>query len=278
MYAAKRERNSVRFYDPTMGRDYLQNIRIEQRLRDALRSAAIHMAYQPQVDGEGHVIGIEALARWHDDELGVVDPRRFIAIAEASGFIGEVGDYIVDHVFADAYRLRAHFPRRLRLSINISIRQFMQPMFAQMLVDRFQAAGLPQVRLVVEITESLFMEDHGMVMDELDRLRRAGVRISLDDFGTGYSSLALLRTLPVDELKIDKSFVDHVETDPNTRKLVQSVVAIGKNHGMSVVAEGVEEQSQFELLSADGCDAFQGYLFARPMSPDALIGYLQRTA
>jgi EAL domain-containing protein (putative c-di-GMP-specific phosphodiesterase class I) len=224
------------------------------------------------------VIGVEALARWDDEELGRVDPRRFIAIAEASGFINDVGDYIVDHVFGDAYRMRAHFPRPLRMSINISIRQFMQPRFAQRLVERFRNAGLPQVRLVVEITESLFMEDHGLVMEELERLRSAGIRISLDDFGTGYSSLALLRTLPVDELKIDKSFIDYLEGDPNTRKLVQSVVAIGKNHGMAVVAEGVEQQSQFALLRADGCDAFQGYLFARPMRPGRLIEYLDRSA
>jgi diguanylate cyclase (GGDEF)-like protein len=276
MYAAKRERNSVRFYDPSMGRDYLENIRIEQRLRDALATAAIRMAYQPQVDADGRVVGVEALARWRDDELGTVDPRRFIAIAEASGFINELGDYIADRVFDDAWRMRAHFPRRLRLAINISIRQFVQPDFARRLVERVERAGLPQVLLVVEITESLFMEDQRLVFAELERLRAAGIRVSLDDFGTGYSSLALLRTLPVDELKIDKSFIDHVESDPNTRKLVQSVVAIGKNHGMSTVAEGIEQQSQFELLRADGCDTFQGYLFARPMPPDELIDYLER--
>jgi EAL domain-containing protein (putative c-di-GMP-specific phosphodiesterase class I) len=170
--------------------------------------------------------------------------------------------------------MAAAFPRRLRLSINISIRQFMQDGFATGLIQRFEQAGLPQAQLVVEITESLFMEDHALVMAELERLRTAGIRVSLDDFGTGFSSLALLRTLPLDELKIDKSFVDHVETDVNTRKLVQSVVAIGKNHGMGVVAEGVERRSQFDLLCRDGCDAFQGYLFAPPLMPEELLDYL----
>lgn len=274
MYAAKHERNSVRFYEPRMGRNYLENIRIEQRLRLAVDAETIHMAYQPQVDARGRVIGIEALARWDDAELGGVDPRRFIAIAEASGFIDRVGNYIVDHVFTDTHRMAAAFPRRLRLSINISIRQFMQDGFAAGLIERFEQAGLPQAQLVVEITESLFMEDHALVMAELERLRKAGIRVSLDDFGTGFSSLALLRTLPLDELKIDKSFVDHVETDVNTRKLVQSVVAIGKNHGMGVVAEGVERRSQFDLLCRDGCDAFQGYLFAPPLMPEELLDYL----
>ena len=274
MYAAKNERNSARVFEPSMGRNYLENIRIEQKLRAAVEHGEIYMTYQPQVDGEGRVVGIEALARWNDEELGCVDPRRFIAVAEASGFIKQVGEYILRTVLDDARTLQGRVDRELRLSINISIRQFMQSDFSARLIEQVANADLDSIRPVIEITESLFMEDHGLIMEELERLRIADVRVSLDDFGTGFSSLALLRTLPVDELKIDKSFIDHVESDENARKLVQSVVAIGKSHGMSLVAEGVETRRQFELLRADGCDTFQGFLFARPMPLDELIDWL----
>jgi EAL domain-containing protein (putative c-di-GMP-specific phosphodiesterase class I) len=152
----------------------------------------------------------------------------------------------------------------------------MQPEFSARLIEQVAAADLDRVRPVIEITESLFMEDHGLIMEELERLRIADVRVSLDDFGTGFSSLALLRTLPVDELKIDKSFIDHLETDDNARKLIQSVVVIGKSHGMSLVAEGVETERQFELLRADGCDTFQGYLFAEPMTFDDMLAFLDQ--
>ncbi|MGK7295117.1 MAG: putative bifunctional diguanylate cyclase/phosphodiesterase [Candidatus Wenzhouxiangella sp. M2_3B_020] len=274
MYAAKNERNSARFFEPSMGRNYLENIRIEQKLRAAVEQGEVYMTYQPQVDRDGVVVGVEALARWDDEDLGGVDPRRFIAIAEASGFIKQVGDYILRTVLDDARALQEHLDREMRLSINISIRQFMQPEFSARMIEQVAEADLDRIRPVIEITESLFMEDHGLIMEELERLRIAGVRVSLDDFGTGFSSLALLRTLPVDELKIDKSFIDHLESDDNARKLIQSVVAIGKSHGMSLVAEGVETERQFELLCADGCDTFQGFLFARPMPLLDFIAWL----
>jgi diguanylate cyclase (GGDEF)-like protein len=274
MYAAKKERNSARFYEPSMGGRYLRSIRIEQNLKGAVDHGLVRTVYQPQVGVDGHLVGFEALARWHDAELGSIEPRRFIPVAEASGFIGALGDYILERCLDDARLLEARQKHPLRLAINVSVRQFRQTRFAERFIERVERAALDRTRLVVEITENLFMDDHGLIMHELEQLRMAGVRVSLDDFGTGFSSLGLLRSLPVDELKIDKSFIDNLAFDPAARNLVQSMVAIAKNHGMVLVAEGVETAEQFEILRDDGCDVFQGFLFAKPMERDQVLDYL----
>jgi len=274
MHAAKHQHNSVRFYDPEMGRDYLKNIRIEQRLRAAVDCGAIELYYQPQYFIDAQLFGIEALARWHDPELGDIAPERFIPIAEASGLIDRLGDYIAERAFSDCKGLQERLSQPLRLSLNVSVRQFRIPEFTSRLIDRVAAAGLEPTRLVLEITESLFMEDLERIMVELEQLRAVGIRISLDDFGTGFSSLSLLRSLPVDELKIDKTFVEPLEHDEQSRKLVQSIIAIGKNHGMTLLAEGVQSEQQLALLREDGCDAFQGFLFAKPMPIDELIEFI----
>lgn len=276
MYAAKKDRNSARFYEPAMGGRYLRNIHIEQNLKGAVDQGLVRTVYQPQVDARGRVVGFEALARWHDAELGWIEPRRFIAVAEASGYIRPLGDYILDRCLVDALAIEAHLDHPLRLAINVSVRQFRQSRFAERFIERVERSALKSTQVVVEITENLFMDDHGLVMEELEQLRTAGVRVSLDDFGTGFSSLGLLRSLPVDELKIDKSFIDNLAFDPAARNLVQSMVAIAKNHGMALVAEGVETDEQFEMLREDGCDVFQGFLFARPMGRDQVLDYLAR--
>jgi len=278
MYAAKKERNSARFYEPSMGGRYLRNIRIEQNLKGAVGQGLVRTVYQPQVDAHGQLVGFEALARWQDPELGSIEPRRFISVAEASGFIGPLGEYILDRCLEDARAIESGIDHPLRLAINVSVRQFRENGFAERFIERVERAALERTQLVVEITENLFMDDHGLIMEELDQLRMAGVRVSLDDFGTGFSSLGLLRTLPVDELKVDKSFIDNLAFDPAARNLVQSMVAIAKNHDMVLVAEGVETEEQFEMLRDDGCDVFQGFLFARPMDRDEVVAYLARPA
>lgn len=276
MYEAKFEQNAWRFYAPEMGARYLENVRIEQRLRSAIDAAEIHMVYQPQFDMQGQLVGIEALARWHDAELGEIAPRRFIAIAEASGLIGRLGDYIVERCLDEIGRLGDRIGSPLRLSINISLRQFLMPEFSQRIIERIERLEFKGIHLVLELTESLFMEDRDQVMDQLEQLRLRQIRISLDDFGTGFSSLSLLKDLPVDELKIDRCFISALDEDPYSRALVRSIIAIGKTHGMSLVAEGVESQGQFDALLAEGCDAVQGFLFARPMPIDELEEFLSR--
>jgi len=276
MYEAKHQQNAWRFYAPEMGSRYLENVRIEQRLRAAIDNGEIRMVYQPQFDMQGRMVGIEALARWHDAELGDIAPRRFIAIAEASGLIGRLGDYIIERCLDEVGRLGDRIDGTLHLSINISLRQFLMPEFSTSMLKRLERVKLSGIRIVLELTESLFMEDRDQVTAQLEQLRLREVRISLDDFGTGFSSLSLLKDLPVDELKIDRSFIASLDDDPYSRSLVRSIIAIGKTHGMSLMAEGVESQGQFEALREDGCDAVQGFLFARPMPIDELEALLAR--
>ncbi|NBB93516.1 MAG: EAL domain-containing protein [Gammaproteobacteria bacterium] len=276
MYSAKRDQHSARLYEPTMGRVYLENIQIEQRLRKAVDDGAIHMVYQPQVDPEGRILGVEALARWDDPELGEVGPSRFIAIAETSGLIGRLGDHILECCLADARRIANQRTTPLRWSLNISVRQFLQPDFAERVIERMSEIDRSTIEPVLEITENLFAEDYGSLASGVGKLHRAGIRIALDDFGTGFSSLAMLRDLTIDELKIDKSFIDDLEAHESARKLVQSILAIGRNQGMRVVAEGVETRRQFEILREDGCEVFQGFLFSSAMTMESLIDALTR--
>lgn len=271
MYSAKRHHIPTSLYEPTMGRVYLENIQIEQRLRRALDDGSIHMAYQPQVDAQGRMLGVEALARWHDPELGEVGPSRFVEIAETSGLIARLGDYLLDRCLEDARAIAAQRSEPLLFSINISVRQFLQPEFARQVIRRMRKADLSTIVPVLEITENLFAEDYSSLTAGVKKLHRAGIRIALDDFGTGFSSLAMLRALPIDELKIDKIFVDDLEARHGSRKLVQSILAIGRNHDMRIIAEGVETQRQFEILREDGCEVFQGFLFSKPMSLERLI-------
>ena len=276
MYAAKRHRNTARLYEPAMGRQYLENIEIEQRLRIGMKQHAIRMEYQPQFDARRRLVGIEALARWNDAELGEIAPEQFIAIAEASGLIHRMGDYILDLSLSEIDRLAGELDIPLRLSINISVRQFMGQDFTERLLRLVRELSSPSVRIAIEITESLFMEDLEQITNELERLRIANIGVALDDFGTGYSSLALLRQLPIDELKIDRSFVKELGHDEYMRKLVQTIISIGRTHGAKLVAEGVETEQQFELLKAFGCDGFQGFLFARPLAMPDLEAFLRR--
>ncbi|HSH27300.1 MAG TPA: EAL domain-containing protein [Wenzhouxiangella sp.] len=270
----KRHHKATSLYKPTMGQVYLENIQIEQRLRKALDDGSIYMVYQSQVDAEGKVVGVEALARWHDPELGEIGPTRFVAIAETSGLISRLGDYILERCLDDARQIARCRTAPLLFSVNISVRQFLQPEFARHVIASLGKLDRAPVVPVLEITENLFAEDYGSLAAGVKKLHGAGVGIALDDFGTGFSSLAMLRNLPIDELKIDKSFVDDLETEESSRKLVQSILAIGRNHGMRVVAEGVETQRQFEILRADGCEVFQGFLFSKPLSLERLLDEL----
>jgi len=254
-----------------MGRLYLENIQIEQQLRTAIDDGSVYMVYQPQVDSEGRILGVEALARWVDPELGEVGPSRFVSIAETSGLIGRLGGYILARCLEDARQIAKHRAEPLRFSINISVRQVLHPEFAAGVIERVREVDLSIIVPVLEITENLFAEDYGSLSAGVGQLQEAGIRIALDDFGTGFSSLAMLRDLPIDELKIDKAFVDDLEARDGARKLVQSIMAIGRHHNMRVVAEGVETQRQFDMLREDGCDVFQGFLFARPMPLEDLL-------
>lgn len=277
LYQSKQRRTTVCIYKPEMETAYLRALTIEQRLRFGLSSRALHMVYQPQVDKHGKMTGLEALVRWQDAELGYVSPAEFVGVAERSGLMIPLGQFVLRTSMAEFSQLSAGSDQPLDLSINISVIQFYQPGFVDTVLDSLEAYGVSADRLVLEITESLFIDSLQQVLRTVCELRGHGIRIAMDDFGTGYSSLSLLRQLPLDELKIDKSFVDAMMDDERASNMIRSIVAIARSHNMSLIAEGVEEESQVEALIAFGCSRFQGYYFGRPAPMDDLKKYLVET-
>ena len=276
MYEAKIERNTYRTYHSDIEDAYVQQSRIEHLLRGATQRGEIHMNYQPQVDSEGHLHGVESLVRWKNPELGMVPPDQFIGVAERTGQMSALGRFILEQSLCDFASLLTRSSHRFSLSINISVRQFAEASFSEDLLANLARFGLETDTVCLEITESTLVEALDRVQQILWFLHRQGLATSLDDFGTGYSSLAILKDLPFNEIKIDKSFVDNITEDESGQHLVRNIISIGHNYGMAVLAEGVETREQFDLLKSYGCDLFQGYYFSRPLTLEALEAYMVR--
>lgn len=273
LYESKKIKNSAHIFADAMQEGFLKNITIEQELRKAIEHHELFMVYQPQMDTKGSVYGVEALLRWNSPSLGFVPPNYFIPLAEASGLMPKIGRFIVETVCEEMHTLQQTLHHMFQVSINISIRQFMDPGFLEHLLKTIDKTQIHRLSITLEVTENLFIEDVHYILPLLNQIKETGIQISMDDFGTGYSSLSMLRKLPVDELKIDKSFVDQMFDDDAAQKMVQNIIAIGKNFGMHLIAEGVETKEQKELLTAFGCDRFQGYYFAKPLPKDELLKF-----
>ncbi|WP_104029381.1 bifunctional diguanylate cyclase/phosphodiesterase [Vibrio jasicida] len=278
MYQAKKERNTYSLFDQQMHVKHLHKMRIEQRLRLAIERQSLFMVYQPQLSVNGEVYGVEALIRWQDEELGFVPPNEFIPLAESSGLMVRLGELIIEKSLIDMARLMATSHQPIQMSINISVKQFIQVNFVDNLLASIEKHGVDQNRITLEITENLFIEDLDKFAPICERLHQLGFKISLDDFGTGYSSLSMLKALPIDEVKIDKSFVDNIEEDEKALNMVQNIIAIGKNFGMKVLAEGVETKQQRDQLAVCGCDLIQGYFYSKPLLFEALIEFAQQSS
>lgn len=274
LFQAKEQKNRAKLFTCAMQHSYLRKITIEQRLRRAIEMQDTFMVYQPQFDKHGQLYGVEALVRWVDDVLGFVPPDEFISIAESSGLMTKLGDIIVQQSIREVSLLQKKLGITFQLAVNISIKQLIQSDFELGLLEIIHKYDFDIHNLTLEITESLFIEDMNKVKPKCQYLNKLGAKISLDDFGTGYSSLSMLRALPIDELKIDKSFIDNIESDPQSLQMVQNIIAIGKIFSLDVLAEGVEEKEQVRILSGYQCDFIQGYLYAKPMPLTALEGYL----
>jgi len=270
LYEAKQSRNDVCTYRTEMEMAYLRRLSVEQRLRYGLASGSLYMVYQPQVNEAQKTVGLEALVRWQDEELGFVSPAEFVEVAEKSGLMVPLGRFVVETSIREYSLLRDVIGRSIDLAINISVIQFRQPDFVDTVLKALEVHDVSPGELVLEITESLFMSDFDKVLKTIERLRDYGIRISMDDFGTGYSSLSLLRKLPLDELKIDKSFVDTILEDEKAANMIRSIIAIAQSHSMELVAEGVEQEAQVRALTEMGCRRFQGYYFSRPQAVDSL--------
>lgn len=274
MYQAKAAgRNTVRFFDPAMQFAVEARAALEVDLRASLSRDELELHYQPQVGPDDHVVGAEALLRWTHPERGPVSPGEFIPVAEQSGLIVELGEWVLRQACAQlaSWAGRPH-TAQLTLAINVSVHQFRQPDFVDKVRRALEQHRVAPSRLKLEITESMFAADQESIIDKMRLIKALGVGFSLDDFGTGYSSLSYLRRLPLDQLKIDQSFVREVLTDPNDAVIARTVIALGQSLGLSVIAEGVETQGQRDFLAAHGCDYCQGYLISRPVP----IGQLEQ--
>lgn len=273
MYQSKSAgRNALHFFDPQMQAAVLQRVQLDTDLRNSLEQGDFHLHYQPQVDAQGRVIGAEALLRWQHPRRGTVLPGDFIPLAEETGFILPLGQWVLETACRQlAQWAGSEAMAGLTLSVNVSARQFHQPEFAESVLEVLRTTGANPARLRLELTESLMLNDVESVIAKMVQLKAHGIGFALDDFGTGYSSLTYLRRLPLDLLKIDRSFVRDILTDPNVAAIARTIVALAHSLGLTVVAEGIEEAGQFEFLVDQGCGGYQGYLFGRPVPAQDLL-------
>lgn len=272
MYRAKsRGRARHEVFDVDMHREAVDQLTLETDLRHALERRQFRLEFQPIVDSAtGRVAGLEALLRWHHPERGPVPPARFIPLAEETGLITPIGEWVLWEACRQVQQWQQLLPAGaevLPVSVNLSARQFADPRLVDMVATALAVTGLPSRALRLEITESVLMDHAETSVRLLDRLKALGVQIQVDDFGTGYSSLGYLHRFPLDALKVDASFVGRLDADPENREIVKTIVALAKNLHMSVVAEGVESQGQRAFLNELGCEAMQGFLFAGPLAP-----------
>jgi diguanylate cyclase (GGDEF)-like protein/PAS domain S-box-containing protein len=253
-------RGTFSFFEAAMDAHAQGRRRIETALRSAIRNDLLQPHYQPLVDlATGRITGFEALVRWPDPDRGMIAPSEFIPVAEETGLIGAIGGLMLRRACMDA----ALWPDDVRVAVNLSPLQFRTGNLLALVMDALKQSGLPARRLELEITETLLLEKSAQVIATLHALRALGVRISMDDFGTGYSSLSYLRSFPFDKIKIDRSFVQELDTSRYAQAIIRSIVSLGKGLGVTITAEGVETEAELSCLRAEGCDEGQGYLFSR---------------
>ncbi|WP_242597219.1 putative bifunctional diguanylate cyclase/phosphodiesterase [Billgrantia sulfidoxydans] len=263
--------NTLRFFNADMQADVMERVHLEADLHQALARDELRLHYQVQVDDRARVTGVEALIRWEHPRRGLVPPGLFIPLAEKNRLILPIGYWVLETA---CRQLAAWSQERgkeaLTISVNVSSVQFHQPDFVARVQHTLEGTGADPARLVLEVTESLLMEEPERVRNIMLRLSKLGIRFSLDDFGTGYSSLNYLKRLPLDELKIDKSFIEGVLDDPVDAAIVTTTITLANSLGLEVTAEGVETEAQHRWLLEHGCEAFQGYLFGRPLALEEL--------
>jgi len=278
MYGAKRHgRNGVRFFKPEMNERAHYRVKIEAALRRALANGEIYLRYQPLVCLQRQrIIGLEALARWHSRDLGEVAPDEFIRVAEEIGEIIPIGTWVLETAVHQFAAWRTAGLELTKICVNASSRQFRGPELVDSLRELMTEHALPEGSIEVEITESLLMEDNPNAKRALDAIGSIGVDLSVDDFGTGFSSLAYLRRFPVDTLKIDRSFVGDLVTNPDDAELVTTIVRLGQTLGLRVIAEGIETREQMEFLQRNECDIGQGYYLSKPLLTDEVEPFVRR--
>jgi diguanylate cyclase (GGDEF)-like protein/PAS domain S-box-containing protein len=277
MYRAKdRGGNSVQFFTNDLNVQMIENLEMESKLRRALERDQFLLHYQPRIDlSSGACLGAEALIRWQVSPQEIISPRRFIPLAEETGLIVPIGRWVLETACRQNKAWQDMGLAPMVVSVNVSARQFHQDDFVQTVVAVLKNTGLEARYLEIELTESMVMHDAEKLVAMLDELKRIGVQMSVDDFGTGYSSLSYLKRFPVDRLKIDRSFVQDLMSDSDDATIVRTIIALGHNLGLLIVAEGVETGEQSDFLRQNGCDEAQGYLFGRPVPNVDFIALLK---
>jgi diguanylate cyclase (GGDEF)-like protein/PAS domain S-box-containing protein len=278
MYQAKSAgRNSVRSYDPGTQKAMEELSVLELALHSALEKEQFELHYQVQVNETGRPMGAEALLRWTHPELGVVPPAQFIPVAEENGLIVKIGYWALETACAQIKQWEGDpLTRDLVLAVNVSIRQFRGADFVNQVRQLLETSGIDPTRLKLEITESIVMDNARNTIATMMQLKEFGIRFAMDDFGTGYSSLSNIKRLPLDQLKIDQSFVRDVMTDPSDREIARTIIAMANSMNLNIIAEGVETDEQREFLRTSGCTNYQGYLFGMPLSAEQFAAYLKQ--
>jgi diguanylate cyclase (GGDEF)-like protein len=264
--AKEQGEDQYQFYTEEMNSKALRRLELENKLRHALERREFEVYYQAKKDfTSGEVVGMEALVRWNHPDLGIVSPAEFIPLAEETGLIIPIGEWILRTACEQTKQLlNENF--NLRVSVNLSTRQFQETCLAQKIIRIIEETGINPQNLELEVTESALLQNADSAISTLNEIRNAGVKISIDDFGTGYSSLGYLKRLPIDVLKIDKSFVQDITNDPTDASLVMAIISLAHNLRLKIIAEGVETPEQLKLLHLLRCDEWQGFLFSRPIT------------
>ena len=274
LHAASADGDVIRFFDPDHEREAARRVALERGLRAAMEQGGqLRPYFQPKVSAAtGEMVGAEVLLRWTHPELGAVPPAQFIPVAEDSGLIHAISEWLIDEV-CSLIGVWQHEREVGNISLNLSAQSFFQRTLLEFIDEVLARTGVPPARLTIELTESVLMQDADAAAEVIAGLRRRGLRVSLDDFGTGFSSLGYLNSFRIDEIKIDRSFVNRLVDDATGRALVQAIITLGHALGLEVVAEGVETQEQAQLLGQMGCDLLQGFLYARPMPANEFAAF-----
>ena len=277
MYDAKDAgRNTWRFFNDQMNQQAREHLLLQNRLHQALQASEFRLDYQPQLEiGSGRVAGVEALLRWHNDALGDVEPARFIPVAEDCGLIVPIGAWVLREACRQAQAWRHAGCPELTMSVNLSALQFRRAGLVETVAAALGESGLPPHLLELELTESILLQDVENNLEMVHALKALGVRLSIDDFGTGYSSLSYLKRFAVDRIKIDRSFVRDIGSDPDDAAIVRAVIQLARSLRLGIIAEGVESAEQLAFLTQEGCQEVQGYLFSRPLAPAEFEAFLR---
>jgi EAL domain-containing protein (putative c-di-GMP-specific phosphodiesterase class I) len=276
MYQSKAAgRNTIRFFDPDMQVRVTARAFLEEEMRQGLEQNQFILHYQPQADTNGRITGVEALIRWQHPKRGMVPPAEFIPMAEETGLILTLGQWVLKTACAQIVTwMKRPETASLTIAVNVSARQFRHPDFVKQVIEILESSGANPHKLKLELTESLLLDNVESTIEKMVALKEKGVGFSLDDFGIGYSSLSYLKRLPLDQLKIDQSFVRDILTDLNDATIARTIVTLARSLGLEVMAEGVETKAQQTFLANNGCNDYQGYLFSRPLPANQVEAFI----